>query len=99
MDDDINANTYRSKIIDRQRGYRSRESEVVMGSLIDDGDLRDLRWTKLAPAAGTLTGRRSLISEAETEVETSKLWAVCSITISQYIKMRRVKKGKAEHSH
>ena len=36
MDDDINANTYRSKIIDRQRGYRSRESEVVMGSLIDD---------------------------------------------------------------
>ena len=53
-----------------------------------------IKWmcgTKLTPAAGTLTGGRSLISEAETEVETSRLWAVCSITISQYIKMLRVK--------
>ena len=41
MDNDIYGNTYRSKIIDRQRGNRSRdsrESEVVMCSLIDDGD-------------------------------------------------------------
>ena len=38
MDSDINANAYRSKIIDRQRGNRGRELEVVIGSLIDDGD-------------------------------------------------------------
>ena len=38
MNNDINANAYRSKVIDRRRGNRSRESEVVMGSLIDDGD-------------------------------------------------------------
>ena len=50
-----------------------------------------MRWTKLTPAAGTLTGGRSLISKAETEVETSRLRAVCSITISQYLKMRRAK--------
>ena len=34
-------------------------------------------------AAGTLTGGISLISK--TEVETSKLWAVYSITMSQYL--------------
>ena len=37
---------------------------------------------------GTLTGGRSLNSKAETEVETPKLWAVWSITISQYQNMR-----------
>ena len=41
LDIHINANdrnaAYRSKIIDRQCGNRSRESEVVMGSLIDGG--------------------------------------------------------------
>ena len=43
-------------------------------------------WTKLMPAVGTLTRARSLISGAETEVETPKLWAVCSITKNQYWK-------------
>ena len=42
LDIHINANdrnaAYRSKIIHRQCGKRSRESEVVMGSLIDGGD-------------------------------------------------------------
>jgi hypothetical protein len=42
LDIHINANdwntAYRSEIIDRQSGNRSRDSEVVMGSLIDDGD-------------------------------------------------------------
>ena len=33
-----NANAYRSKIIDRQRGNRTRDSKVVMGSLIDGGN-------------------------------------------------------------
>ena len=47
--------------------------------------------TKLTLAAGTLTGGRSLISKAEAEVETPKLWAVCSIAISQYLKMQRAK--------
>ena len=50
-----------------------------------------MRWTKLTPAAGTLTGERSLISKAETEVETPRLWVVCSITISQCLKMRWAK--------
>ena len=44
-------------------------------------------WTKLTPAAGKLTGGRSLVSKTETEVETPRLWAVCSITISKYLKM------------
>ena len=39
----------------------------------------------------TLTGGRSLISKAEIEVETPILWAVCSITIIQYLKMRQAK--------
>ena len=38
MNNDINANAYRSKVIDCRRGNRSRELEVVMGSLFDDGD-------------------------------------------------------------
>ena len=42
LDIHINANdwnaAYRSEIIDRQSGNRSRDSEVVMGSLIDVGD-------------------------------------------------------------
>ena len=46
---------------------------------------------KLTPAAGKLTGGRSLISKAEAEVETPKIWAVCSIALSQYLKMRRAK--------
>ena len=67
-----------------------------MGSLIDGGGqriiyLRCQCWTKLTPAAGTLTAGRSLISKAEPEVETPRLWVVCSITISQYLKMRRPK--------
>ena len=41
LDIHINANdwnaAYRGKIIDRQRSNRSRDSEVVMGSLIDGG--------------------------------------------------------------
>ena len=49
--------------------------------------------TKLMPVAGRLTGGRSLISKAETEVETPKLWAVCSIAISQYLRMRRAKQN------
>ena len=48
------------------------------------------RWTKLTPAVGTLTEGRSLISKAEIE-ETPRLRAVCSITICQYLKMRRAK--------
>ena len=36
--DQTNANAYRSKIIDRQRGNRTRDLEVVMGSLIDGGN-------------------------------------------------------------
>ena len=48
-------------------------------------------WTKLTRAAGTLTGGKSLISKAETEVETPRLRTVCSITISQYLKMRWAK--------
>ena len=55
-------------------------------------------WTRLGPVAGTLTGGRSLISKAETEVETPRLWAVCSITISQYLKIKDAK-GEAGHSH
>ena len=52
-----------------------------------------MRWTKLTPAAGTRTGRSwSLISKAENEVETPRLWAVCSITISQWLKMRKAKR-------
>ena len=50
-----------------------------------------MRWTKLTSAAGTLTGGRSLISKAEAEVSTPRIRAVCSITISQYLKMRRAK--------
>ena len=50
-----------------------------------------MRWTKLTPEAGTLTGGRSLISKAETEVSTPRIRAVCSIRISQYLKMRRAK--------
>ena len=42
VDIHINANewntAYRSEIIDRYRGNRCRDSEVVMGSLIDGGD-------------------------------------------------------------
>ena len=34
---------YRSKIIDRQSRYRSRDLEVVLGSLIDCGDLRGVK--------------------------------------------------------
>ena len=45
----------------------------------------------MTPAAGTLTGGRSLIFKAETEVETPRLRALCSITISQYFKMQRTK--------
>ena len=45
----------------------------------------------LTRVAGTLTGGRSLISKAETKVETPKSWAVCLITTSQSLKMRRVK--------
>ena len=65
-----------------------------MGSLIDAEINKRLShyfkmcWTRLAPAAGTLTGG-SLISKAETEVEIPGLWAVCSITISQYLEMRK----------
>ena len=46
-----------------------------MGSLIDRGDLVIIKmwWSKLTPAAGTLTGGRSLISKAEAEVETPRL--------------------------
>ena len=43
-----------------------------------------MRWTKLTSAAGTLTGGRSLMV-------TSRSRAVCSITISHYLKMRRAK--------
>ena len=87
--DHININAYRSGFIVRQSGNRRRDSEVVMGSLI----MAVIKWLfkKLTPAAGTLTRGRSLISKAETEVETPKLWAVCSIVISQYLKMRRAK--------
>ena len=59
--------------------------------------MEEIKWLfkmcprKLTPAAGTLTGGRSLISKAGTKVETPKLWAVCSITICQYLKMRRPK--------
>ena len=35
---DNHINAYRSEIIDRQSRIRSRDSEVVMGSLIDGGD-------------------------------------------------------------
>ena len=42
VDIHINANewntAYRGEIIDRYRGNRCRDSEVVMGSLIDGGD-------------------------------------------------------------
>ena len=39
LDIHINWNAaYRCKVIDRQSGNRSRDLEVVMGSLIDDGD-------------------------------------------------------------
>ena len=75
LDIHINANsriTYKSTIIDRQSGNRSGDSQVVMGSLIDGGDYM-IMWTKLTPAAETLTGGRSLISKVETEVETSRL--------------------------
>ena len=67
--------------------------DVVIGSLIDAEINKRLShyfkmcWTRLAPAAGTLTGG-SLISKAETEVESVEipgLWVVCSITISQYL--------------
>ena len=51
---------------------------------------------KLGPAAEILTGGRSLISKAETEVETLKLWAVCSITNNSVIKDSE---GEVEHSH
>ena len=53
--------------------------------------IKSMRQTKLTTAAGTLTGERSLISKAETEVETSRLRAASSITISQYLQMRRAK--------
>ena len=82
---------HRVEIIDRHSWNRSRYSEVVVDSL-----MVVIKWlfkkylSKLTPAAGTLTGGRSLISKAETEVETPRLWAVCSITINQYIKMRKV---------
>ena len=36
--DHINASAYMSKIIGRQRGNRTRDLEVVTGSLIDGGD-------------------------------------------------------------
>ena len=49
------------------------------------------RWTKLTPAVETLTGGRSLISKAETEVETPRLRAVCLITICQYFKIQRTR--------
>ena len=52
--------------------------------------------TRLEPAAGILTGGRSLISKAETEVETLKLWAVCSITNNSVLKDAE---GEVEHSH
>ena len=39
LDIHINANdTYRSEIIDFRLGNQSRDSEVVMGSLVDSGD-------------------------------------------------------------
>ena len=41
-----------------------------MGSLIDGGEQG---ITQLTPAAGTLTGGRSLISKAETDEETPRL--------------------------
>ena len=50
-----------------------------------------MSWIKLTPATGILTGGRSLISKAETEVETPRLRALCSITIRQYFKMQRTK--------
>ena len=93
LDIHINANSrnaYRSKIIDRQCGNWSGDSQVVMGSLTDGGDYM-ITWTELTPAPETLTRGRSLISKAEIEVETSRLWAVCSITLTQYLKMRWAK--------
>ena len=55
MDNDNNANAYRSKIIDRRRGNQSRDSrgsEVVMSSLIDEDELVIVYdGTKLEPAA------------------------------------------------
>ena len=46
-----------------------------MGSLIDEVVkwLFEIRWTKLTPAAGTLTKARSVISGTETKVETPRL--------------------------
>ena len=52
---------------------------------------------KLGPAAAILTGGRSLIFKAETEVDTFKLWAVCSITISHYLNMRSAKLNEYSH--
>ena len=62
-----------------------------MDSLIDDGDLVIILERIKTCWTGILTGGISLISKAETEVETLRLWAVCSKTISQYQKMRRAK--------
>ena len=50
----------------------------------------------MKPAAGTLTGGRSLISKAETEVETPRLRAVCSIIIKSILKDVKV---EAKHAH
>jgi hypothetical protein len=77
VDIHINVNgrkTYRIKIMDRQIGNWNRDSEVISGSLIDGGVSDYIRCGgKLTPAAGTLTGERSLISKAGTEVETARL--------------------------
>ena len=62
-----------------------------MGSLIDEAAIKwlfKMWWSILTPAAGTLTRGRSSFSIEETEVETPRSWAVCLITMSQYLKMR-----------
>ena len=77
----------REKLVHRLnwRNFRTRE-EPWMDTSYSLGI-----QAKLTPAAGTLTRGRSLISGSETEVETPRLSAVCSITKNQYLKKQWAK--------
>jgi hypothetical protein len=73
VDIHINANggnTYRSKIMDRQIRNWSRDSEVIMGGLIDGSVSDYIRCG--GQLMVTLTEGRLMISKAGTKVETAR---------------------------
>ena len=74
------------------RSSRSHTSRADISLYLSDYLYHEICLTPVG-GLGTFTGGRSLISKAETEVESLRLWAVFSITItwSQYLTIRCTK--------